>query len=68
MTPVAIVYVEHTPGGRLSNGEFSGLGGKTTYHVAITTNGIDRRPVGPAFDSPQAACRYADEAEARAQA
>lgn len=35
------------------------------YHVAITTDGIDRRPVGPAFDSPREAIRYADRLEAR---
>lgn len=68
MTPIAMVYVEHEPGLRLSNGAPAGVGGKTTHRVAITYDGIDRRPVGPAFDSPQAACRYADVAEAKARA
>jgi hypothetical protein len=56
VTPVAIVYVERV------------VDGKATYRVAITYDGIAREPVGPVFDSPKEACRYADRMEAQARA
>lgn len=42
------IEVRHVPGGRLSNGHPSGVGGRTTYHVA-----------GRSFDSPRAALDFA---------
>jgi hypothetical protein len=42
------IEVRHVLGGRLSNGYPSGVGGKTTYHVA-----------GRSFDTPRAALDFA---------
>lgn len=67
MIPSAVVYVEHAPGERLPNGDFTGRGGKTTYRVALTENGIEWTPVDGQFDRPEKACRYADEVEAEAR-
>ena len=55
----AVIYVEHEPGGRLSNGSYSGIGGRTTYRVAITSDGITRRPIGAPFSHPKKAVLYA---------
>jgi hypothetical protein len=59
-TPYVVVMVNGRAGGRLLNGDPSGLGGEVTYQAAITTNGIDRQPVGPIFSRPKQAHRYAD--------
>lgn len=66
MSPYVVVTVNHTLGGRLSNGMPSGLGGATTYGVALTTNGIDRQSVaGPSFTAPKEAHRYAERLQRR---
>lgn len=65
MSAFAVVYVTGTLGRRLPTGDFSGLGGKHEYRVAITTDGIDRKTVGPAFDRPRDAYRYADAVDAK---
>jgi hypothetical protein len=48
MTASAICYVE------------SVKDGVAVYRVAVTTNGRDRRTVGPQFNHPRKAARYAD--------
>lgn len=52
-----VVTVNHTPGG------------KTAYGLAITTNGIDRQPVGSqTWDTPRPAHRAADKLQRRIDA
>ena len=64
--PYVVVTVNHTPGERLPSGTPSGIGGKTTYGVALTTNGLDRQPVaGVEFTAPKEAHRYAERLERR---
>jgi hypothetical protein len=65
--PFAVVYVEHTPGDRLSNGDPAGTGSKAVHRVALTRDGIQWTPVGPEFGDPRKACRYADRVEVEAQ-
>lgn len=57
--PYFVVIVHATPGGSLPNGTPNGKGGKATYQVAITTNGLDRQPVGPIFATPKEAYAHA---------
>ena len=61
--PFFVVIVHAKPGGHLPNGTPNGKGGEATYQVAMTTNGIDRQPLGPIFATPKEAYRHADELE-----
>ena len=60
MTPTVVLTVDVKPGRALPSGSPAGTGGETTYRAAITTNGIDRQPVGPEFSRQREAQRYAD--------
>ena len=67
MTPYVVVLVHGTPGRTLPNGTPNGVGGKVEYQAAITTDGIDRQPVGPMHPTPREAYRYAERLERRLQ-
>lgn len=54
-----VIRVERAPGGRLSNGQLSGLGGETTYRVGLTTDGRDFQPLGHPFAHQRKAQQYA---------
>lgn len=64
-TPYVVVIVHGKTGGTLPNGTPNGLGGSVEYQAAITTNGIDRQPVGPMHPTPREAYRYADRLQDR---
>lgn len=64
--PYVVLTVDVKPGRRLPNGAPSGIGGETTYGVAITTNGIDRQEIpGVVFSRQREAQRYADALQQR---
>ena len=64
MTDIHFVVIVHgKEGRRLPGGDFAGEGGGATYQVAVTTNGIDRQPLGPIFSTPTEAYRHADTLE-----
>ena len=63
--PYVVVIVHGKPGGTLPNGTPNGVGGSVEYQAALTTNGIDRQPVGPIFPRPREAYRYADRLQGR---
>ncbi len=65
MSTYVVVIAHGTTGERLPNGSFSGKGGTVEYQAAITTNGIDRQPVGPMWPTPRKAYAYADKLEAQ---
>ncbi|MCC6311339.1 MAG: hypothetical protein IT345_10535 [Trueperaceae bacterium] len=63
MTIIVGCYVEHTPGGHLSNGQPSGLGGVTRFGVRVSRDAIRWENVGPLYESPKDAYRAADRLE-----
>lgn len=62
---MVVLTTDTQPGRRLPNGSPSGIGSETVYRAAITTNGLDRQPVGPDFTDQREAQRYADRLQRR---
>ena len=54
---VAIAMVDHEPGGQLSNGYPSGIGGRTTFRAGFLVNGRQRVALGPEFEDGRVARR-----------
>jgi len=59
VTEVGVV-VWHQLGERLPSGDFSGVGGKTSYQVVVIRNGSLPTPVGPRHATPREADAFAN--------
>jgi hypothetical protein len=57
--PYTFIFVEHEPGERLSNGDPAGIGGRTSYGVGVTQDGIHVDRLTPRFNHPRKAAAYA---------